>query len=242
MTKALYLEDQHLMDFETTIKGITNEGREVILAETAFYPEGGGQPFDTGELQINGRMYRVIAVNKLGENIYHKVQENIPSDLIGSLVRGKIDQGRRQYLMRHHTALHCLNAFMLKKFGVLVTGGQVGIPGEPSRHDFEIDRSLTQDERKECEDWVNAIISESRPVIVRYFTEEETKYILGFCRTRNAVIPASGRIRGIEISGIDIQACGGTHVRTTGEIGRFRIQKVDNKGANLRRIKIMLDQ
>lgn len=242
MTKILY-DDPYLTEFDSTITEISNTGSEIILAETVFYPTGGGQKCDTGELQINGTVYKVTEVKKIGLTIYHKIEGAFPTELSsGTPVHGKIDEIRRKYHTVHHTSLHLLNVFMLKEFGVLVTGAQVGTPGESSRMDFNMDRSLTQDERKRLEEWVNLVISDDMPVIVRYATDEDANAIPYLRRTLNKDIPrTNGKIRVVEITGIDAQACGGTHVKHTGEIGRFRIQKIDNKGVNNRRINVLID-
>jgi len=244
MTKSLYHDDSYLTEFDSRIVSICNGGKEVVLAETTFYPEGGGQPCDTGTLEINDKTYNVISVRSVGETVYHCVDEILPSDLPETtVVHGRVDESRRQYHRRHHTALHLLNAAVLKFFNAKVTGGQVGTPYEHSRHDFELDNGLSSEERTALESWVNQVIKENHPVITRIFTEAESKQIPHFCRTVNVHFPKTkeGGIRGVEIPGIDIQACGGTHVRNTGEIGTFKILKIDNKGRNLRRIKITLD-
>ncbi len=241
MTNILHYNAPDLMEFDSVITGIRSDGSEVILAETCFYSEGGGQPSDFGQIDVNGTIYKVTAVRTLGDTVYHSVDRNVTSGIVGATVHGSVDKGRRKYHSRHHSALHLLNAFMFQNFNVRVTGGQVGTPGEFSRHDFELDRGLSLEERSRLETWVNQIIAEDRPVTARIFSEEEAKLIPGFCRTRNVDIrKTNGGIRGIEIAGVDIQACGGTHVSRTGEIGKFRVQKIDNKGSNLRRIKIML--
>lgn len=240
MTTPLYYNNSYLMEFDSVIKS-TSSNSEVVLAETCFYPEGGGQPTDTGILEINGLSHKVISVRAIGDIIYHRLDPTLCGDFTGLPVHGKLDEDRRHYHMRNHTALHLLNSFMLREFGVMVTGGKVGSPGESSRHDFELDRGLTPEERNRMEVWINQIIGEDRPVITRLFTDEEAKNISGFCRTRNVEIRRNSQgIRGVEIVGVDIQACGGTHVNRTGELGHFRVQKIDNKGANLRRVKIML--
>jgi Ser-tRNA(Ala) deacylase AlaX len=242
MTRPLFYDNSDLMQFDSVIQNITNGGSEVVLSETAFYPTGGGQPCDVGVLEINGTTYNVTDVRSVGNDIYHRVDQELLPDLVGAAVHGSIDEARRRYHSRMHSALHLLNTYMLHNFNARVTGGQVGTHGEPSRHDFELDRGLTPEERAQIEEWVNQIVVENKPVTAKYVSDEESRKLPGFCRTRDVEIrKGNGLIRGIEIPGVDLQACGGTHVCNTGEIGRFRIQKVDNKGKMLRRIVIRLE-
>jgi len=234
MTEKLYLIDPQMARFETTIVRVSGEDYE--LSATAFYPGGGGQPGDIGKLVAGDREYTVTQIKK-DENgtIWHTAGSGMAA---GATVTGSLDWPRRYALMKNHTLLHIVNAIMLNDYSGLITGVQIG--EEQSRIDFMVD-GFSRDELPILEDKINDVIRRDLPVSATVITEEEFRQRPELIRTAVALPPVeNGRIRIVAIEGFDAQACGGTHVRTTGELGRCRITKFDNKGKNNKRLYLAL--
>lgn len=203
---------------------------EVILDKTAFYPDSGGQPHDTGTLAMGGESFPVVYVRPAEDNIAHRVGR--PGLVTGDLVRGEIDWERRHLIMRSHTACHLLSAVIFQRTGAMITGNQIGV--DRSRVDFSLqdfDRSALAD----YVETVNEIIRQDRAVSIRPIPREEAMEIPSLVRLVKEV-PDREVVRGVEVEGIDLQACGGTHVQRTGEIGRIKMLKAENKGKTNRRV------
>ena len=242
MTELLYQTDSYLKEFETTVTGVTDDGA-VILDRTAFFPGGGGQPFDTGELvagrQAKGR-WPVIKTRKKGADVLHYlryIDGDLPS--VGSRVRGRLDWERRYQLMRTHTAMHILCGVIWRDYGASVTGGNM----EPlkGRMDFEFE-TMRQELVKEIEDSINQEVAQSRPVIATILPREIAFQIPDLIRTKINLLPESiQEVRTIEIKGLDLQADGGTHVANTSEVGRIRVIEYKSKGKINKRIYVALD-
>ncbi len=133
MTELLYQTDSYLREFDATVTRVTENG--VVLDRTAFYPQGGGQPFDTGTLVASAKEYKVIAVRKDGDDVVHEIEGELPS--VETAVHGIVDWDRRYTLMRYHTALHVLCGVVFREFGALVTGGNMAT--DHARMDFELE-------------------------------------------------------------------------------------------------------
>lgn len=205
-------------------------GDEVILDKTAFYPDSGGQPHDAGTLERGAELFPVVYVRLSEGKIAHQVGR--PGLVAGDLVRGEIDWERRHLFMRSHTACHLLSAVILQRTGAMITGNQIAV--DRSRVDFslqEFDREAIADYVEE----VNDIIREDRAVSIRLIPREEAMEIPSLVRLAKEV-PDREVVRGVEVEGIDLQACGGTHVQRTGEIGRIKMLKAENKGKANRRV------
>jgi len=203
---------------------------EVILDKTAFYPDSGGQPHDTGTLAMGGESFPVVYVRPAEDNIAHRVGR--PGLVTGDLVRGEIDWERRHLIMRSHTACHLLSAVIFQRTGAMITGNQIGV--DRSRVDFSLqdfDRSALAD----YVETVNEIIRQDRAVSIRLIPREEAMEIPSLVRLAKEV-PDREVVRGVEVEGIDLQACGGTHVQRTCEIGRIKMLKAENKGKTNRRV------
>jgi misacylated tRNA(Ala) deacylase len=158
----------------------------------------------------------------------------------GSTVHARIDWDRRHVLMRSHTALHALSGVIFTGFGAHATGGNIE-PGGIARMDFELD-SMSADFGRQVEERLNAMLAEDRPVHVGFLPRSEALADPSLIRTKVNLIPESvDPIRVIDIEGIDRQADGGTHVRSTGEIGRVRVVKTESKGRANKRMRIQLD-
>ncbi len=228
VTELLYLRDAYQRSFTATVTAV--DGPRVALDRTAFYPTGGGQPYDTGTL---GRA-RVTEVRKEGEDVWHTLEGPVPA--LGAEIAGELDWDRRHALMRTHTALHVLCGVIWNEWGKAVTGGNM----EPlsARMDFEFD-PLPEAFGQTVEDLVNKELSAARPVEVTFLPRDTAVTDEDLIRTKVNMIPESVQeIRVVDIVGLDKQADGGTHVRTTDEVGRIRVVKTESKGKGNKRIRL----
>lgn len=221
-TKKLYYDLPSEVEFDAIVLDYFDGF--VALDQTLFYPEGGGQPSDTGTLVTAESMVRVEEVTKLGEVILHRVTGGALKR--GDRVKGMVDEERRLSLMRHHTATHVLLHAAKKVLGAHVhqAGAQKG--SDASRLDIRHYRHITPEKLRKIEIEANRMVMADMPVYVR--TEERTKaeQKYGFGLYQGGV-PPGREIRTVQVGG-DVQACAGTHVRTTGEIGPIRIIGVEH--------------
>ncbi len=237
-TDLLYMTDSYLREFDATVVAVDPEGSRVALDRTAFYPGGGGQPHDVGDLVVGDQVLPVRKVKREGDLVWHWVEGPLPET--GTPVHGRIDWERRYLLMRTHTALHILSAVVFRDYGAKVTGGNME-PGK-GRMDFEFE-TLTRDLVQEIEAKVNAEITAARPVRVRILPREEAFQIPELIRTKiNLLPPHITEVRVVEIEGLDLQADGGTHVANTREVGRVRIPEYKSKGRINKRIYIVVEE
>jgi misacylated tRNA(Ala) deacylase len=227
-TELLYLRDAYLREFDATV--VDQRDGDVALDRTAFYPTGGGQPHDTGTL---GGV-PVTDVRKEGDLVWHHV--NGSSAARGTLVTGTVDWDRRHALMRTHTALHVLCGVIWNEWRVPVTGGNM----EPlsARMDFEFD-PLPEGFGGRVEELVNAELAKDRPIEIEFLPRGVALEDEDLIRTKVNLIPESvTEIRVVDILGLDKQADGGTHVRSTGEVGRIRVTKTESKGKANKRVRL----
>ena len=236
VTELLYLRDAYLTEFDAVVTAVRPAGdghdRPAIgLDRTAFYPTGGGQPHDTGTLAG----LAVVDVRKDGEQVWHTVDGgDLP--VVGATVHGVVDFDRRHRLMRTHTALHVLCGVIWNEWRVPVTGGNM----EPlaARMDFEFD-PLPEGFGPRIEELVNAELAADRAVAVAFLPRDTAVMDEDLVRTKVSLIPESvAEIRVVDIVGLDKQADGGTHVRSTAEVGRIRVVKTENKGKGNKRIRL----
>lgn len=234
MTEELFATDAYARSCEATVEEAGDEG--VVLDRTVFYARGGGQPGDTGVLRWEGGEVRVLDTTKRGGRLLHEVEGDPPAP--GVDVTAEIDWDRRQTLMRTHTALHALSAVVFRDYDARVTGGNME-PGV-ARMDFELG-SIDAEFGRVVEEKLNAELAVDRPVLVSFLPRAQALADPDLIRTKVNLIPESvDPIRVIEIEGLDKQADGGTHVRSTGEVGRVRVAKTENKGAAFKRMRIEL--
>jgi misacylated tRNA(Ala) deacylase len=235
MTEELFREDAYAKECEATVSEVDERG--IQLDRTVFYAAGGGQPGDTGNLRCDdGRQVAITdTVKSTGSGLHlHVPAEGGPVLAAGDRVIAKIDWDRRFAHMRMHSALHLLCAVV----GGGVTGGSIG--AEKSRLDFDLPDTSLDKERIAAD--LNRLVAEDHSVDAQWITEEELAANPDLVRTMSVKPPLGlGRVRLMEIPGVDLQPCGGTHVRRTGEIGRLRVGKIENKGRHNRRINIHLD-
>lgn len=235
MTDLLCYADSYLQEFDAKVTGVTPKG--VVLDRTAFYPGGGGQPSDTGELFAGPDSYTVKKLSRVDGRVVHELGgESLPE---GTEVRGRIDWERRYQLMRTHTALHILCGVVWRDFGAQVTGGDM----KPlsARMDFELEQ-MSADFAVEMEARVNAEIEAARDVEIGSLSREEAFANPDLIRTKiNLLPPAVREVRTVDIVGLDLQADGGTHVANTSEVGRVRVVGHESKGRINKRLRIRVD-
>jgi misacylated tRNA(Ala) deacylase len=235
-TDDLYARDAYLAMTDATVTEATEDG--IVLDRTVFYPRGGGQPGDTGTIRWDGGEVRVADTVKRGLDVLHLLETNQRPSTAGVAVTAEIDWARRHRLMRTHTALHALSGIVFRDYGARVTGGNME-PGV-ARMDFELD-AITQEFGREVEEKLNSALAEDRPVHVMFLPRAEALADPDLIRTKVSLIPDHvDPIRVIDIEAIDRQADGGTHVRSTAEVGAVRVVKTENKGKGFKRMRIEL--
>jgi misacylated tRNA(Ala) deacylase len=235
-TDDLYSRDAYLATTDATVTEASEDG--LVLDRTVFYPRGGGQPGDTGTIRWDGGDVRVADTVKRGADVLHVLEPNQQPPSAATPVMAEVDWARRHRLMRTHTALHALSGIMFRDYGARVTGGNME-PGV-ARMDFELD-AITQEFGREVEEKLNAALAEDRPVHVVFLPRAEAVADPDLIRTKVSLIPDHvDPIRVIDIEAIDRQADGGTHVRSTGEVGTVRVVKTENKGRGFKRMRIEL--
>jgi misacylated tRNA(Ala) deacylase len=251
VTELLYLTDAYLREFDAEVVDVDAERRAIGLSATAFFPGGGGQPPDTGTLRLDGPApeteeaakgdsgVEIVEVKK-GERgvVWHRLANGAPLPEQGARVRGALDWERRHLLMRTHTALHILNGLIWLHYRARVTGAHM-TPGQ-GRLDFELP-AMSQELARELEARINEQVERDLPVQVRFMPRSEADRDPSLMRLKANLIPrAVDPLRVIDIVGLDRQADGGTHVASTGEVGRVRVVKTESKGKANKRVRIAL--
>ena len=226
----LFIEDSYLKDFDATILNI--DSNKIILDRTAFYAKSGGQPGDIGKIVLNGKEINIIdTVYDNKQNILH-VCENSKDLKIDEKIKGKINWKIRYKHMRMHTALHLLCSLIPYD----VTGGQISY--EKSRLDFNADDKI---EKEEIENKINQLVKDDHEISYQWITLEELDNQPDLVRTMSVKPPrTNNKIRLVKIGSIDLQPCGGTHVKRTKEIGNIKIGKIENKGKMNRRVNLSI--
>lgn len=247
MTEALYFLDCYLKEFEATVEKVTDD-RFVVLDRTAFYPESGGQPSDTGKIvrESDRAEFDILYAGKFNGEISHEIAGgNISNRLeAGDRVKGFIDWDRRYRHMRMHTATHVIANVIEKEAGAQITGNQLGL--DQSRVDFSLE-IFDREKFAEYERIANELIARKIPVnlylIVNFYliSHKEAKEKLSRLTTlAKGFSDEIEEVRIVEIEGVTIEACGGTHVKNTEEIKGIKITKLQNKGKSNRRMYFTL--
>jgi misacylated tRNA(Ala) deacylase len=237
--EPLFRTDAYLKASNATVTHAGPDG--IRLDRSLFYPTGGGQPGDTGLLRWSGGEARLTDTRKYRtenepEDILHIIAEGTVMPASGTPVEMQLDWDRRYALMRMHTCLHLLSALF---HDAAVTGGQVG--ADKSRLDFDIPSGQSPDKDRVTAE-LNRLIKEGHPVSESWITDEELLAKPDLVRTMSVKPPMGhGRVRLLLIGeNIDLQPCGGTHVKNTAEIGAVEVIKIENKGKQNRRIVVAL--
>ncbi|MCG5240416.1 alanyl-tRNA editing protein [Azospirillum doebereinerae] len=231
---ALFRDDAYARSCTATVTAVDERG--IRLDRTVFYPTGGGQPGDTGVLRVGGAEVRIRDTVKGDggpDDVIHVPEEDAALPAPGAEVEAVLNWERRHRHMRMHTALHLLCAVVPGS----VTGGQIG--ADKSRLDFNVPaESLDKDAITAA---VNALIAADTSIGTRWITDDEMAASPDLVRTMSVKPPTgSGRVRLLDVEGVDLQPCGGTHVARTGEIGGIEVTKIENKGKQNRRVVIAL--
>jgi misacylated tRNA(Ala) deacylase len=230
MTELLFRDDGYLRSCNARV--IEIDGRGITFDRTVFYPVGGGQPGDTGVLRLSSGQSVMIVDTVKGEAPDKVIHVPAPGSALpepGAELVAEIDWNRRHRLMRMHTCLHLLCSVVPGA----VTGGQVS--DGRGRLDFDVPGSSL--DKEAIAHRLNTLITEGHPVGPRWITDEELAAQPELVRTMSVKPPSgTGRVRLMEIGGVDLQPCGGTHVRNTAEIGPITVTKIENKGKQIRRV------
>ena len=235
MTELLAQADAYVKEFSASVAEVVDGG--VVLDRTAFYTGGGGQPCDTGTLSDGNQTYTVRKVGRVEGKIVHQIDGPLPE--LGASVNGVIDWETRYRLMRTHSALHILCGVVWRDYGAKVTGGDMR-PGE-ARMDFELEQ-MSAEFASEVEAKVNAEVAAARPIHVNVLSRAQAEEVPDLVRTKiNLLPPNIQEVRTIDISGLDLQADGGTHVSNTSEVGTIKVVKHESKGKINKRLRIALE-
>jgi misacylated tRNA(Ala) deacylase len=231
MTIRLYLEDAYRREFDASV--LASADGWWALSHSAFYPGGGGQPADRGHLVVDGERLAVTALREDDDahRLWHRVERDAPA---GTPARGVLDWPYRYALMRYHALMHVVNTVAARHFDGAITGVQLG--PERSRIDFRL-AAPTAQVLQAMEERVNRALAEPRAIESAVISEAEYRARPELVRTLNVRPPVvDGRVRVVTIAGFDTQACGGTHVHSTAEIGRAKILRHENKGRDNKRL------
>lgn len=235
-TDCLFRDDSYLQTCDASVVGLTDQGA-IVLDRTVFYATSGGQPGDTGALTTSDGaripIETAIYTDAAKSEIAQVPAPDTLAPKIGDTITAAIDWDRRYARMRMHTALHLLSAAL----PYAVTGGSVG--ENESRLDFDIPEAGLDKDAITAK--VAEMIASNAAVTSRWITDAELEANPGLVKTMSVKPPmGTGRVRLIEIAGLDLQPCGGTHVRTTGEIGAVCITQIEKKGKQNRRVRLAL--
>ena len=234
-TKLLYYEDSTLQGFDAVV--LWAKDGEVVLNQTAFYPEGGGQPSDGGTLVAEDDVCKVVDAQKLqganGPVVVHRIDGKLK---VGAMVRGRVDWGRRLSHTRHHTATHIMLGAARRVLGphVWQAGAQKG--ADRSRVDVQHYRRISDEELREMEQLVNVVVMEDLPVDKTWMPRDEAERRYGFQLYQGGVPPGRD-IRVVRIQDFDVEACAGTHVRSTSEVGPVKIVRTERVQDGIERIE-----
>jgi misacylated tRNA(Ala) deacylase len=235
-TECLFRDDSYLRDCEARVVTLTEQGG-IVLDRTVFYANSGGQPGDTGTLTASDGtqipITTAVYTDAAKSEIAHVPAAGSPLPKVGDAITAAIDWNKRYARMRMHTAMHLLSAAL----PYAVTGGAVG--ESESRLDFDIPEAGLDKDAVGAK--VNDMIGSNAAIAARWITDAELEANPGLVKTMSVKPPmGTGRVRLIDIAGLDLQPCGGTHVRATGEIGEVRVTQIEKKGKQNRRVRLAL--
>ena len=234
MTVALYMDNSYLKAWKAKIISIKDD-KYIILDQTAFYPKGGGQPWDEGFIIKNKQRFRVVYTGKFSGEISHEVEN--PGLNAGDEVSCEIDWERRYTFMRYHTACHLISNVLFNKTDAKITGNQIDL--DKSRMDF----SMTDYSPEKLHVFVeeaNSIIEKNLPVTIDYMSREDVLQKPALARLAMGLPKNVKQFRIVRIGEIDEQVDGGTHIKSLKEIGKIEVIKTVNKGKNNRRMYFIL--
>ncbi|MHA2185368.1 MAG: alanine--tRNA ligase-related protein [Promethearchaeota archaeon] len=228
------MDDSYLKSWNATVTSVTDE-KFIVLDTTAFYPKGGGQPWDEGFIIKGNEKYRVVYVGKFSGNISHEVDK--PGLKEGDEVSCELDWERRYTFMRHHTASHLISNILYNRADAKITGNQIEM--DKTRMDFSMMNYSPEKLRAFVEE-ANTYIEQEAPIAVEYMSREEVLGKPELARLAVGLPKNISEFRIVKIGSIDTQVDGGTHVNNLSEIGKIEVTKTVNKGKNNRRMYFVL--
>lgn len=237
-TDLLFYKDFNQKEFEAEVLGVVEkDGKNTwVFDKTVFYPEGGGQPSDVGTISVDGAVVNINYAEKVNNVVLHHVDGDVDLDnFVGKKVEGKIDWNRRITLARHHSATHLIVAAARKILGehIWQAGAQKGV--SRSRIDLSHYKRISQEELNEIEKLANEYVMDNIELDIKFYTRDEAESLYGFKLYQGGIVPGKS-IRVVKIPGIDVQACAGTHVLRTGDIGPIKINKTERVQDGVERI------
>jgi misacylated tRNA(Ala) deacylase len=234
MTEALYMKDSYLKNWDAKVVSVRDD-KYIVLDKTAFYPKGGGQPWDEGYIVKDGEKFKVVYVGKFSGEISHEVDK--PGLKEGDLVSCEIDWERRYTYMRYHTACHLVSNLLFRRANAKITGNQIEL--DKARMDFSME-DYSPEKLHTYVNEANEIIQKNLPVTIGYMSREEVLQKPELARLAIGLPKNIKEFRIIRIGDIDEQVDGGTHIKNLNEIGKIEILKTVNKGKNNRRLYFVL--
>ena len=234
MANALYMNDSYLKSWEAKVIAVKDD-KYITLDNTAFYPKGGGQPWDEGFIMKDKEKFRVIYVGKFSGEISHEVDK--PGLKIGDTVSCELDWERRYTFMRYHTASHLISNILYKDADAKITGNQIEM--EKTRMDFSM-TDYSPEKLNAFVDKANRIINQDLPITIDYMTRKEVLEKPELARLAVGLPENIKEFRIVNIGDVDKQVDGGTHVDRLKEIGTIELTKTVNKGKNNRRMYFIL--
>ena len=234
MTEALYMKDSYLKNWDAKVVSVKDD-KYIILDKTAFYPKGGGQPWDEGYIIKDGEKFKVVYVGKFSGEISHEVEK--PGLKEGDTVSCEIDWERRYTYMRYHTACHLVSNLLFRRANAKITGNQIEL--DKARMDFSME-DYSPEKLHTYVNEANEIIQKNLPITIGYMSREEVLQKPELARLAIGLPKNIKEFRIIKIGDIDEQVDGGTHIKSLNEIGKIEILKTVNKGKNNRRLYFVL--
>jgi len=234
MTEALYMKDSYLKNWDAKVVSVKDD-KYIILDKTAFYPKGGGQPWDEGYIIKDGEKFKVVYVGKFSGEISHEIDK--PGLKEGDEVSCEIDWERRYTYMRYHTACHLVSNLLFRRANAKITGNQIEL--DKARMDFSME-DYSPEKLHTYVNEANEIIQKNLPVTIGYLSREEVLQKPELARLAIGLPKNIKEFRIIKIGDIDEQVDGGTHIKSLNEIGKIEIIKTVNKGKNNRRMYFVL--
>ncbi|MFX1409283.1 MAG: alanyl-tRNA editing protein [Promethearchaeota archaeon] len=234
MTNALYMDDSYLKIWKAKIVSVKDD-KYIILNQTAFYPKGGGQPWDEGFIIKNGEKFRVVYVGKFSGEISHEVDK--PGLKEGDEVSCELNWDRRYTYMRYHTASHLISNILYRRAKAKITGNQIDL--DKTRMDFSM-IDYSPEKLRAYVNEANKIIEQDLPVSIDYMSREKVLQNPELARLAIGLPKKIKEFRIVRIGNIDEQVDGGTHIKHLKEIGKIEVTKTVNKGKNNRRMYFIL--
>jgi misacylated tRNA(Ala) deacylase len=245
--QPLYLRDCYMKEFEAEVVSANNKDEKtqfIVLDSTAFYPDSGGQPYDTGKMirESDNAVFKVVFVGKFSGSISHEVErpDGVKGLEPGDKVRCSIDWDRRYVFMKYHTADHVLTRIIINHTGAKITGNQIS--HEKSRIDFDLE-DFDRDAFQRFVEEANEVLARRLPVKKYFMPMDEAMKNPDLFQLKDRLPPNVSELRIVQVGedpAFDTSACGGCHLDNTGEAGRMEIIKMENKGKGRRRVYFRL--